>query len=95
MANRRQRDVEAGLRKKGFEQRTNDHQFFVYYRASDHKKTSIRTKTSHGGKDLGPSLLSLMARQCHVSQDQFLELVDCPLDQTEYEVLLRAAGLDV
>jgi len=95
VANRKQRDVEAGLRKKGFEQRTNDHQFFVYYRASDQKKTSIRTKTSHGGSDLGPVLLGLMAKQCGLSKEQFLDLVDCPLSREAYEEILRTAKLIV
>lgn len=95
MANRKQRDVEASLRKKGFRQREGDHSFFVYHRASDEKKTSVFTKTSHGAKEVDGFLLGQMAKQCHLARNEFLSLVDCTLDQSGYEARLREKGFDV
>ena len=86
------RDVEAALKKKGFAQDDGDHHWFFYW-TLDGKKTTVRTKTSHGStKDLGDSLLKEMARQVRISKVQFLDLVDCPLGREEYERLLREGG---
>ncbi len=89
MAVRSKRDVEAGLKKKGFRQADGDHHWFVYWTVEG-KKTTVRTKTSHGAtKDLGDGLLNEMSRQLRIGKPQFLGLVDCPVDQHEYEALLR------
>lgn len=95
MATRKQRDVEASLRRKGFRQNEGDHSFFTYYRASDNKKTSIFTKTSHGANEIDSFLIGKMAKQCRLSQADFLELVDCPLDRERYEAKLREKEIDV
>lgn len=89
MAVRSKRDVETGLKKKGFRQGEGDHHWFVYW-TLEGKKSTVRTKTSHGAtKDLGDGLLGEMARQLKIAKPQFLGLVDCPVDQLEYETLLR------
>lgn len=95
MATRKQREVEAALVKKGFRQKEGDHSFFTYHRASDEKKTAVFTKTSHGESEIGAPLLGIMARQCRLSKGEFLDLVDCPLAQVEYEAKLRAQQIDV
>ena len=60
---RAKRDVEAALKKKGFQQDDGDHHWFFYW-TSDGKKTTVRTKTSHGStKDLVDGLLKEMARR--------------------------------
>ena len=89
MATRKQRDVESALRRKGFIEKQGDHSFFTYHRAADGKKTSVFTQTSHGESELGDVLLEKMAKQCALSKDDFLRLVDCPLERNEYEALLR------
>lgn len=84
------RDVIAGLARKGFRTKENDHTFlhlFVHDR-----KTAIYTKVSHGEKQIGDKLLGLMARQVQLSRREFLELVDCSLSQDEYLAILRAKG---
>lgn len=81
---RRQSDVEAGLRRKGFRQVDTHHRYFVYHTESG-LKSRIRTRTSHGGRDLDLWLLTQMAKQCRVSRSEFLDLVDCPLGQKTYE----------
>lgn len=64
-----------------------------FFWTADGKKTTVRTKTSHGGtKDLGDGLLKAMAGQVRVSKIQFLELVDCPLSREQYQELLEKGG---
>ncbi|HEY7770047.1 type II toxin-antitoxin system HicA family toxin [Longimicrobium sp.] len=86
---RKQIDVEAALRRKGFRQVDTHHRYFVYHTQAG-LKSRIRTKTSHGRRELNTSLLAQMAKQCGVSRNEFLDLVDCPLDQKTYET--KAAG---
>lgn len=81
---RRTRDVEAGLTGKGFRQANSHHRFFVYYTIKG-KKSRIRTKTSHSGKDLDSYLIRQMAKQCGLTKADFLKLVDCPLSRPAYE----------
>ena len=78
--------VEAALQKKGFKKDDSHHHFFIYWNR-DGKKTSRKTKTSHGSsyKVLGDPLLKQMARQVGLTKPKFLELVDCSLDQEGYE----------
>jgi predicted RNA binding protein YcfA (HicA-like mRNA interferase family) len=86
---RAKRDVEAALKRKGFQQDDGDHHWFFYW-TSDGKKTTVRTKTSHGStKDLGDGLLKEMAGQVRISKVQFLDLVDCPMSREQYQQLLE------
>lgn len=95
MATRKTRDIRSALIKKGFRHKDGDHAFYTYHRASDEKKTSIFTKMSHGESEVGDYLLSKMAQQCGLSKSEFLDLVDCPLDQAGYEAKLRLKKVDV
>ena len=81
--------MESALIKKGFQADQGDHHWFIYY-TRDGQRTTVKTKTSHGStRDLGDSLLGQMARQIRISKALFLDLIDCPLAQDEYEKLLR------
>lgn len=93
---RDKRKVEAALKAKGFEPKEGDHHFFVY-RTVAGLLTDIRTKTSHTQKmkSLDSSLLAQMARQCRLPASDFLDLVDCPMDQARYERVLRERDPDV
>ncbi|HEX8362129.1 MAG TPA: hypothetical protein VF613_18565 [Longimicrobium sp.] len=86
---RKQSEVEAALVRKGFRESDTHHRYFVYHTEAG-LKSKIRTKTSHSGKDLDDWLLGQMAKQCHVSRKDFLDLVDCPLDRKGYEA--KVAG---
>lgn len=88
---RKQDDVEKSLLKKGFLAGGGDHNFFIYH-SKVGKKTIVRTKTSHGGKDVDDNLLSQMAKQCKLTNKDFGRLIDCPLSRDDYEALLVAAG---
>lgn len=81
---RDKRKVEQALLKKGFEQDETHHHIFLY-RNENGQLSSIRTRTSHSGKELDHYLLGGMARQCHLNKNQFLDLVDCPLSRSDYE----------
>ena len=50
------------------------------------KKTDVMTCVSHGrrSENIGSGLIGKMARQCRLSKKDFLDLVDCPLDEKGY-----------
>ena len=85
---RRGRDIDAALRKKGFHRSVSgDH---IFYHFGD---TDIRTKMSHGmmGHSLSADLISRMARQLRLTKKQFLDLIDCTLDEEGYRAILQPA----
>lgn len=82
---RPQRDVEASLLRKGFQQSENDHHYFIYWQL-DGKKSRFRTKTSHGHREISDDLLSQMSKQVGLVNRDFQGLLDCPLSREEYEV---------
>ena len=88
---RARRDVENALVSKGFVEGPGDHHFLIYYTKAG-VKTIARTKTSRSGRDIPDNLLGQMAKQCKVSKQQFLALVDCGLSRDGYEDVLVATG---
>lgn len=91
---REKRDIEAGLRRKGFEAEDRHHHYFLH-RALDGRLSRIKTRTSHSAKvkSLSDQLLSAMASQCKVAKKEFLELVDCTMSQEDYEKVLVERNL--
>jgi len=67
------------LMKKGFDARMSKHikLAFIY----NGRDTGIRTWVSHGTKEISDQLLSRMAEQLNLSRQQFLDLIDCRLDE--------------
>ena len=55
--------------------------------------TSVRTKTSHGGKEIDDNLLAQRAKQCKLTNKDFGLLVECPLSRDDYEAKLVIAGV--
>jgi hypothetical protein len=52
------------------------------------------TYVSHGsGKDLNAKLICHMARQCHLSREQFIALVKCTLSKEAYRQILIDKGI--
>jgi len=87
---RKRADVLAGLMRKGFvEEEGGDHHVVIYYRKSDGKRTTKRTKASRGTshKDISDINLANMARDVGVPKSAFLQLIDCPLSREDYEKL--------
>jgi predicted RNA binding protein YcfA (HicA-like mRNA interferase family) len=89
---RKQADVERALTRKGFEQSESHHRFFIYHSKAG-RKTLVKTKTSHGQREISDDLLSKMAQQVKLPRGEFLDLVDCPLSRDEYEKKLVALNL--
>jgi predicted RNA binding protein YcfA (HicA-like mRNA interferase family) len=84
------KDVAQNLQRKGFTPDEGDHHF---YRLFVHgKNTGIRTKISHGEKEIHDGLLAQMAKQTKLAKKEFLELVDCPMNVDRYLELLRERG---
>ena len=84
---RKTKDIKATLSSKGFKSEERDHSYFFLY--VDDRKSSIRTKISHGSKEYGANLLSMVARQLHLSNSQLYDFLDCPLGHEEYVTILK------
>lgn len=82
------RHVVSALGSKGFKSKKGgDHAWYFYYRI-DGVKSNIKTKVSRSPKfkTLGADLIAKMSRQCKLpSSRDFRRLVDCSMDQAEYE----------
>ncbi len=88
MTSRKPREIRDGLQNKGFSVSNADHKKYILFVKGT--KTSVWTKVSHGSKsEIGDPLLSIMARQLRLRKSQFLDLIDCPLSQNDYLVILH------
>ncbi|MBU1360853.1 MAG: type II toxin-antitoxin system HicA family toxin [Gammaproteobacteria bacterium] len=88
---RKQDEVEKSLLRKGFSVAQGDHHYFQYYSLAG-KKTRVFTKTSHGMREIGDGVLSMMAKQCKLTNKEFGRLIECPLDRSTYELGLIEKG---
>jgi hypothetical protein len=85
-SNRKGRDIDAALRRKGFSRnKSGDHFRYVFA-----GMPCIRTMISHGvmGDSIGADLISRMSRQLHLSKEQFLYLIDCNIDADGYRAII-------
>ena len=78
--------VNRSLSSKGFQEDKVDHKFYIFFYNGE--KTGIRTKTSHGSKDIGEQIIGVMSKQTRLSKTEFLDLVNCPLSKNDYIELL-------
>jgi hypothetical protein len=83
--------VGRNLQSKGFRPEKRDHIFYRFYVHG--RKSDVRTKISHGATQCSTPLLSHMAKQVHLSADQFAQLLDCPLTVDDYIRILVAKGI--
>jgi hypothetical protein len=90
VAPRRARDIERALAGKGFEKDPTHHLMFWLH--VDGKKTSVRTRLSHGLSEYGDSLLAQVAKQMKITRAQLDAFIDCDLSAAEYVGVLRAGG---
>lgn len=88
-------EVERSLKKKGFQESSGHHTFFIYHMMNG-KKSSFRTKKSHTPKmkEIPDNIIGQMAKQCGLDKAQFLSLVDCPLSREGYEELIAPTPSD-
>lgn len=87
---RKTKAIRAALLKKGFIADDTHHEMF--WLIIDGKKTSVRTRISHGAKEYGDELLALVARQVGLSKQELYRLIDCPMDGGKFRALLVGRG---
>ncbi len=79
------------IEKKGFMRDNCHHNMFWYY--LDGKKTSIRTRTSHGENEFNDSLMSERRKQIGLaSKQQMIDLIECPLTSDKLKQILIENG---
>jgi hypothetical protein len=87
---RKTKDIKTGLLAKGFEQEITHHEmYWLYVRG---RRTSIRTRISHGAAEYNDKLLGLMAKQLKLRRSEFDDLIECPLSGEDYTKLLAERG---
>ena len=91
------RVIDSMLCKKGFfKESDGDH---IRYFLPNEAGTDwiVRTKMSHGmrGGTIDAWLIAQMARQLHLTKTQFLNLIDCSLNEKGYRAILQEAGFTV
>ena len=93
MAARRASDIESALARKGFVLNAQgDHRYLTL--VVEGRRTTVRTRLSHGRKDYGDDLLSAVQSQLRLAQKrELLELIDCSLTGEDYVGLLRQQGI--
>ena len=87
---RKTRTMRAAFLSKGFISDETQHEMF--WLVVGGKKTSIRTRISHGAKEYGDQLLTLMSRQIGLKISELYRLVDCPMDGEKLKALLVERG---
>jgi hypothetical protein len=87
---RKTRTIRAAFLSKGFISDETHHEMF--WLVIGGKKTSIRTRISHGAKEYDDQLLTLMSRQVGLSKTELYRLVDCPMDGEKLKSLLVERG---
>ena len=86
------REFEAALIRLGFRRDTTHHQMFWYFDGD--RKTSVRTRTSHGEREFDDSLLSLRRKQIgSLSKPQFLALLNGSLTPEAFRQHLLNTGI--
>jgi hypothetical protein len=83
--------IKQSLLQKGFRQSNTHHEMFYLF--VNNKKTSIRTRLSHGISEYGDNLLGQMARQLKLERIKFEEFIECPLTEKEYLAIVANKGL--
>ena len=88
---RKGRDIDSALRKKGFRYDRSGKHIWYYFRDSNGEDSNIKVMMSHGmmGHSLSSKLIGDMARQLCLSTRQFLDLIDCSLDEAGYRAILE------
>ena len=84
------REINSALCQKGFRRETGGDHICYFLTDDNGNDTDIRTKVSHGvmGETIGVNLISRMARQLRLTKAQFLDLIDCSMDEATYRAIL-------
>ena len=84
---RRTSDVQKALCDKGMVPDEGHHHM---YRKTVDGVTHVVTRVSHSGTDIPDSLGKLMGNQCFLQLKEFWRLVDCPMSETDWDLLIRS-----
>lgn len=87
---RKTRTMRAAFLSKGFIADETHHEMF--WLVVGGKKTSIRTRISHGASEYGDQLLALMSRQIGLSKSELYRLIDCPMNGEKLRTILVERG---
>jgi len=79
------------LLKLGFTEDRRRHHIFFYLRYQG--RIVVRTKISHGAREISQPLLGLIGRQLRLGPKEFQRLLRGKLDRQAYLELLRKQGL--
>jgi len=90
MSTRQTRIIQSSLTSKGFITENTHHVSLTLQ--VDGQDSGIHTYYSHGAKECGDFLLGQMAKQLHLSKQEFCELVDCTMDGETLKQTLRQRG---
>jgi len=81
------RTIKRALTSKGFREELTHHEMLWFF--VDGKRTSLRTRISHGLKEYSDPLLAQMAKQLNISKYHLEKFFDCTLTEAEYLALQR------
>ncbi len=91
MPTRKSNKIIQALVKKGFKKDNTNHFYFWYY--YNGKKTSLRTRVSHGINEYGSNLLGQVKIQMKLNDiQQLLSFIDCDLKKKQYQSHLFNIG---
>ena len=85
------RGIRIALARKGFRQDNTHHYLFWLY--VDGQKTPVRTRLSHGLREYGDSLLSMVAREMRLRRGELDAFIECPLSYEAYVEILIQRGV--
>ena len=74
----------------GFEEQTGKHHVFFYFRCAS--KIVVRTKISHGAKEIGQPILRLIGKQLKLERKNMERFLQGKLSQEDYIRILRDLG---
>jgi len=84
------RELSRVLEEKGFSCREGSHKFYFLY--TNGRKTSVRTKISHGIPEYGDPLLAQVRHQLSLTSPEFQDFIECPLTASGYVDLFVQKG---
>ncbi|MGL6193315.1 MAG: hypothetical protein ACRC2T_00665 [Thermoguttaceae bacterium] len=88
---RKARDIDSALQKKGFCRELGGDHVYYYLTDANGKHLGILTKISHGmmGQTIGSELIARMSKQLGLSKKQFLDFIDCTLNEEDYRLIVE------
>lgn len=85
------RDISRSLEAKGFKLQETHHEMYWLY--VDGKKTSVRTRISHGANEYDGRLLGQVAKEMGLRRAELNNFVECCLSGADYVRLLSERKL--